>query len=182
MQINDPNGTYVKVTSGNRLGTSSVGTLIEHNVNHIAEQFYSLPVTVTPTAALDCFAYITNNSDEDLIITGFNVDVPTDERVIVKFHDIGTASGGATVTAVNRNAGSGNLADITAEYGVDITGFSGGAIVGGFFVQGGESTSQIDIISDLIVPKNKTVTFYVQNGAIEIRLGVAFYFHVSGDE
>jgi len=170
-------GNTAQIKKDNRLAVHSVSATIEHYVNHGEGQSYTAGFSVTPTGAGDCFGYIINNNDIDLIVSTFMVNVASDETIIVKLGDTGTPVGGADITAVNRNAGSGNVADITAQSGVDITGFSGGSVVASFFVKGGDSSKQIEILSSLIIPKNKIISFYASSGAIAIMLGISAYFH-----
>jgi len=95
----------------------------------------------------------------------------------VKLGDSGTPVGGTSVTPVNRNAGSGNEADVTAQQGVDITGLSGGSVVAGAFVQGGANSMKVSIRSGLILPKNKVLTLYVVTGTAAVMVGVSANFH-----
>ena len=170
-------GNTTQVKKDNRLAVHSVSASIEHYVNHDKEQAYTAGFAKTPTGAGDCFGYIINNNDIDLIVSTLMVNTASDETIIIKFGDIGTPVGGSDITIVNRNAGSGNTADVTAQSGVDITGLSGGNPVASVFVKGGESSEQIEILSSLIVPKNKMISFYVNSGAIAVTLGLSVYFH-----
>jgi len=170
-------GKTAEVKSDNRLAVHSVSASIEHYVNHHAGQAYTAGFAKTPTGAGDCFGYITNNNDMDFVISTVMVSAASDETVIMKFGDTGTAIGGTDVALVNRNAGSGNVANVTAQSGVDITGMSGGSAVASVFIQGGESSKQVEITSSLIIPKNKTISFYVASGAIAVVLGLSVYFH-----
>ena len=170
-------GTTAKVNSENMLETKCVGVDFEQHINEDHGQAYSAGIQQTPTAAGDCFAYITNNSDGDMIVSALMLAAASDEYVVVKLGDTGTAIGGDTVTPGNRNAGSGNEADVTAEQGVDITGLSGGTGVMRIFLDGGVSSKKYDICSCLIIPKNKTISFYCVTGAIQITMGVAMFFH-----
>ncbi len=179
MIIEDSTGTGygAKIDAENRLHVKSIGVNFEHVVNHNHGDSYTAGFSVTPTAAGDCFGYITNNGSKDLVLTTLMLSAASDEVIQMKIGDTGTAVGGAEITLVNRNAGSGNEADVTSEQGVDITGLAGGSVVAGLFIQGGESSLQVNIPSSIIIPKNKTVSFYVVTGGIAVMVGCSIYFH-----
>jgi hypothetical protein len=170
-------GYKVIVDEEGKLQARCITSELEFHTNDHEGGAYSLTLSYTPTGAGDCFGYITNNSNVPLIISALMFYAASDEFFLVKLGDEGTASGGASVTPVNRNAGSGNLADVTAEGAVDITGLSGGSVVAGMFKEGGTSSTKVEIKSGIIIPKNKTVSFYVETGAIAVRVGVEMYFH-----
>ena len=171
-------GKTVGVTEENRLKVSAVSYSSEHEVNHHDGQAYSLGSSLTPTGAGDCFLYIKNDSDTDMIITEFMLNAASDETITFKINDSGTPVGGTTITPVNRNAGSGNAADVTALNGVDITGLSGGSSVMGVFLKGGETSVRIAPASTFIIPKNKVFTGYVSSGGIQIKVGMGISFHM----
>lgn len=177
MIINDPNGQAASVNSDGRLVTSAITYPSAHHVNHIDGKAYSFRVTATPTAAGDCFAYVTNLDDEDMVIDLIIANVETTETLLVKLGDSGTAAGGTDVTLTNLNAGSGNLAEVTAQSGNDITGLSGGQIAVGFCFNGGDCSKQVPVPPSFIVPKNKTISLYAVTGGIEINAGMLITFH-----
>ena len=174
---NPTNGDKAGVTSANRLKASCVTVSSAHEVNHSTGDAYSFRIDETPTGALDCVGYIKNNSDSDMVIDMIIAGAASDETIIVKLGDSGTTSGGAAATLTNLNAGSGNIADVTAETGSDITGLSGGSTAMGFFVKGGESSKQFQIPSSFIIPKNKIISFYAKTGGIAVLTGALITFH-----
>lgn len=174
------NGYGAAVTSENRLKVSASTFTLEHEVNHHDGQAYSFGLSLTPTGAGDCFLYIKNNSETDMVISEFMLNAASDETITFKLGDAGTPIDGDTGTPVNRNAGSGNQAAVTALTGVDITGLSGGGAVMGVFLKGGESSVIRRPLSNFIIPKNKVFTGYVSSGAIQIKIGMGFAFHASG--
>jgi len=168
-------GTSAIVTSEGRLETYSVIEPESLHVNEEEGQTYSAVTSRTPSGAADCFLYIKNNSDEDLIICCMRLWTASAESVQVKLGDTGTATSGNTLTPVNRNGGSGNLASATVEDGVDITGLSGGSVVDEVF--GSTTMNTYEWSSGLIVPKNRTASFYAVTGGVALKATVAFYFH-----
>ncbi len=170
-------GYKLKINSEGQAEVRCITSELEFHANYHEQQAYSAQFIYTPTGAGNCFGYIKNNSNDDMIISALMMYAASDESFSIKLGDTGATSGGTTVTPVNRNAGSGNLADVTCEGGVDITGLSGGSVVAGRFIKGGETSAKVEIKSGLVVPKNKIISFYVQSGAIAIRLGVEMYFH-----
>jgi len=183
-QIEDGTGSgrSAGVSKENKLQVMCVAITNEHHINHHEKQAYSLGVQQTPTGAGDCFCYIKNTKDDDMMISAVMLATATDEYIIIKLGDEGTALSGTTATPVNRNAGSGNEADCTAEVGNNITGLSGGSGVMRLFIDGGTSSKKYELCSSLIVPKNKTVSFYAVTGSILITMGVAMFFHSDQSE
>jgi len=178
MFIESPsNGYKAEINEENRIKAECVAITSAHHANHHEKEAYSFRIDVTPTGAGDCIGYIKNNSNNDMVIEEIVVAVDSNETIIIKIGDIGTPSGGSSVSLTNLNAGAGNIADVTAESGVDITGLSGGAIAMGFFVKGGESSMQFPIPPSFIIPKNQTISFYVKTGAIPVLVGALITFH-----
>jgi len=179
MLIEDGKGTgrQAAVDSENRLMTLAISAALQQHINHDEGFCYSTFFSVTPTGAGDCFGYIKNNSDTDMVVTALMLRCASDETIQVKLGDSGTPVGGAAVTPTNRNAGSGNEADVTALQGVDITGLSGGSVAAGVFVQGGVNSMKVSIRSGLIIPKNKVLTLYAVTGTAAVMVGVSCNFH-----
>ncbi len=169
------------VTEEGRLRTSAQTFTQEHHTNHHEGQCYSYGVMITPTGAGDCFLYLKNNSDTDLVVSEFMLRAASDEIVTFKLDDVGTPIGGTVGTPVNRNAGSGNIANVTAYYGADITGLSGGNAVMAMFLKGGETSVRIEPLSAFIIPKNHTITGYVSTGGIAVMIGMGISFHKIGE-
>lgn len=179
MYIEDGKGTGYKaqVTKENQLVTWSIVAPLQHHVNHTHGDMYSLLINKTPTGAGDCFCYIKNTDDIDIVITSMKFSAATDETITVKFNDTGTASGGTATTPVNRNATSGHTAAGTFETGVDITGLSGGSSVDQFVIDGATGTLKVIWESGLILPKNQTLTLYATTGAIALVGSISFFYH-----
>lgn len=174
------NGNIAGVDNENRLTVASTIQTREHEINHHEGQSYSFMISTTPSDAGDCFCYIKNNGDIDLIVSEMMMRAVSDETITFKLGDSGTPIGGNIGTPVNRNAGSGNEADITSLYGADITGLSGGSTVFGMFLKGGDSSVRVAPLSGFIVPKNKVITGYVATGGIAIMVGLGLSFHSIG--
>jgi len=149
-------------------------SITEHSNQH-EEESYSAVIDVTPTGAGDCFFYITNNSDIEAVVTSLKLHAASAETIQVKIRDVGTVGGThAVLTPVNRNAGSGKVADVTCESGVDITGLSGGDIVDVLIA--GAPMWRWEWESGLIIPKNRTVSLYAVTGAIAIQATLGFCY------
>lgn len=169
------NGKKAGVTLGNRLSTSAVQRDEQVQANTDGD-FYALVISQTPTGADDCFCHIVNDNETDLIFSSMRAYVPTDETIQIKLGDTGTPSGGTTGTAINRNAGSGNLLDATIEVGSDITGLSGGSVVDDVFIKAGESSRLFYWRSGIILPKNSRLSFYAVTGAILTNMTLCMYY------
>jgi hypothetical protein len=178
MLIEDGKGRGYKaaVTPENKMDVCAVVRTIDLFCNQAKGISYSLLISQTPTGAGDCFCYIKNNDEKDVVVSSIKLYAATDEVFTVKLNDTGTSSGGSAASPVNRKAGCGNVADITCETGNDITGLSGGDAVETIFVNGDESSNRYEWLSCLIIPKNHTMTLYVTNGAIAIRATLSMHF------
>jgi len=174
------NGFGAAVNEVNQLLTSAVTVTKEHEVNHADGQAYSVFASLTPAevtgAALGCFMYNKNESDNDMIISEMMMWAASVETFSIKLGDEGTPVTGTAVTPSNRNAGSGNVATGTFQTGTDITGLSGGNTVFGFTKATG-SSERIAPASSFIIPKNKVATVYVGTGNIAIRFGMGISYH-----
>lgn len=179
MIIEDGHGTAVKakVNQEGCICTKAVSIPWERHINEEYGEAYSVIIDKTPTGAGDCFCYIKNDSDMDMFITSIVLSAATDETVRIKFKDTGTPSGGTANVPVNRNAGSGKLADITCEDGVDITGLSSGEIVEQLDVDGASGSRKFVWDSAGIIPKNQTMTLYAVTGAIALKATLGLAFH-----
>ena len=176
MIVRDPrSGIGQSVTQGGMAISKAICQTITEHSNQHEEESYSAVMSVTPTGAGDCFFYITNNNDIDAVVTSLKLYAASAETIQVKIRDTGTVGGThAALTPVNRNAGSGKIADVTCESGVDITGLSGGDIVDELMA--GATMYRWQWQSGLIIPKNRTVSLYAATGAIAIKATLGFCF------
>ena len=176
MILRDPkSGMGQSVTIGGlAINKAICQTITEHSNQH-EEQSYSAVISVTPTGAGDCFFYIINDSDIEAVVTSLKLHAGAAETIQVKIRDTGIVGGThAPLTPVNRNAGSGKIADVTCESGVDITGLSGGDIVDELVA--GTTMYRWQWQSGLIIPKNRMVSLYAETGAIAIKATLGFCF------
>jgi len=179
MKLNDGTGKQygVKVDKENLLHTFSVIATETRHTNYRHGESYSVIFDKTPTGAGDCFGFIKNTSDVELMITSATIRVASDEIIQFKLGDIGTAVGGTTLASINRNLNYGKTADTVIESGVDITGLSGGSIVEKLFIDGAVSSEKYKWDSGFILPKNKMISFYVTTGNIAVLMTIAMFFH-----
>jgi len=170
------NGYAAEVNAENRLATNSVCQSAVHHINHHEGKYFTLTITSQATAADDCIGYVQNDDDDDLVISHVYLYCSASTLLSVKGFDIGTPVGGTAIYPVNCNFGSGNAADGTFQRGNDITGLSGGSTVVNLFTAENEGTL-LDFSPYLIVPKNKTCTFYVDQNSASATIGLGFGFH-----
>ena len=176
MIIRDPkSGVGQAVTKGGMGVVKAICQTITEHANQHQEESYSAVIAVTPTGAGDCFFYIINNSDIEAVVTSLKLQAGAAENIQVKIRDTGTVGGThAALVPVNRNAGSGRIADVTCESGVDITGLSGGDVVDELVA--GTTMYKWEWQSGLIIPKNRMVSLYAVTGAIAIKATLGFCF------
>jgi len=171
-------GRYgAEVSSEGKLFVHSSMVQWQHHSNDHGDA-YSFVVAKTPTGAGDCFAFIKNNDDKDMVVTSVKLACVAADRIQVNLNDdVSTAAGGTTTTMVNRNAGSGNTADVTSESGVNITNLTGGLVVDDLLVAAGTNMQKYSWGSGLIIPKNKTISFWAVTGTAAINMTLSLYFH-----
>jgi hypothetical protein len=176
MILRDPKtGIGQSVTAGGMAINKAICQTITEHSNQHEEESYSAVMSVTPTGAGDCFFYIINDSDIEAVVTSLKLYAAAAETIQVKIRDTGTVGGTHTaLTPVNRHAGSGKIADVTCESGVDITGLSGGDIVDELVA--GTVMYRWQWQSGLIIPKNRMVSLYAETGAIAIKATLGFCF------
>lgn len=178
MLIEDGRGRGYKaaVTPENKVDVCAVVRTIDLYCNQVKGISYSLLISQTPTGAGDCFCYMKNNNEKDIVISSVKLQAATDETVVLKLNDTGTPLGGSDATPINRKAGCGNVADITCKVGNDITGLSGGDAIETIFLNGGESSKRYEWLSCFVVPKNHIVTLYATTGAIAVTATLSMHF------
>jgi len=177
MLIEDGSGSGWKAAVGNdnKLRVCAVTRTMDLHCNQKLAKSYSLVMSQTPAGAGDCFGYVKNNDDEDMVISSIKVYGVSNEIFEIKLNDTGIPTG-TDATPVNRKAGSGNVAEATCKVGNDITGLSGGSTVEVIPVKGGETATRYEWLSGLVVPKNHTLTLYVVTGGIAVRATLSMHF------
>lgn len=182
MLIEDGKGSGYRaaVTKENKLDVCAVTRTIDLYCNQGLGVSYSLLMSQTPAGPGDCFCYVKNNDDRDMVITSVKLYAASNEVFEIKLSDIGDPVDGSDATPVNRKAGSGNIAEVTAKVGNDITGLSGGTAVEVIPVKGGETATRYEWLSGLVIPKNHTLTLYAATGGIAIRVTLSMHFCLCG--
>jgi len=183
--VRDPNtGRGMSVDSEGRAEVAAVVTSRESHANWVHGEAYSAPFACDPDGAADCFFYLKNQDDKDLIVEGLELTAAGADEIYVVIGATGTAvkTNGADITPVNLNAGSGNEADVlcysnTADGAVDITGLSGGSTVKYIWITAAATTAYFNHEQDIIIPKNYTYSLWAVGGDAAIRGTVLFHFH-----
>ena len=179
MQIDDATGTGNKagVDAENRLMADTVSSSLEHHTNMYHGAAYSLLFSATPTGAGDCFLYIKNEDDEELIIEGFGLYLEADEYIDIVIGDTGTPVGGTDITPGNCNSGSGSIASGIFENGNDITGLTGGTRIYRIYHANSKETNYTNFEMDIILAKNTTLTMYIQTGTTALAGFLDMLYH-----
>lgn len=112
-----------------------------------------------------------------MYVCSLTASAATDETIQIKVKDIGTPAGTTVNTPVNRNAGSGKVADVDCYDGVDITGLSGGSVIEQFEFDGNTGSTKFRYSSCIIIPKNHVLTLYAVTGAIALKVSLSLMFH-----
>jgi len=173
-------GYTALVNSDNRLGISAVIDNRAHHVNHIDKEYYTLTINQQATAANDCIGYIKNDNDTDLVIDSIYLYSAAGTLLTINTNDTGTPNSPTTITPVNCNAGAGNTADATCYQGADLdnggSSLSGGSAVLNWHAPAGEGRL-LDFTSSIIMPKNTTATFWVNQNTASVVVGLGMGFH-----
>lgn len=155
-------GRKAEVNKNNKLMVNAVAASPEHFIN-TKGQAYSVSFAATPAGPGDCFFYMKNTSDTDMIIEGFGLYLVANEYVDVNLKVEGIPIGGSDITPINLNGGSGNLADGDFENGNDITGLTG-SVAYRFYHASGNDTKYHNFEMDIILTKNQTLMLCIQTG------------------
>ena len=179
MKIEDGTGSgkSAGVDSENRLLSDSVSRSLESHTNLDHGDAYSLLFSATPAAPADCFLYLKNEDEKDLIIEGFGLYLLADEYVDVVITDAGTPLGGTDIVPGNLNAGSGKTASGTFQHGNDITGLDGGRTIYRIYHTSSTGTDYTNFEMDVVLSKNTTLTMYVQTGTAALAGFLDMYYH-----
>lgn len=172
-------GKRAKVNSYNQLVVRAISGSVEHWSNHDQEKAYHVLFDQTPTAAGDCFFYLKNTSDMDIIIEGFTCSVASAEQIEVYLGDTGTPVGGTTLTPVNANTNAGGVATGTFQAGNDITGLTQGSKLDKVWFTSAASTAY-NFEVDVVVGTNGVFTMCATAGAKNVRGTIYFYYEDVG--
>ncbi len=173
------NGQSAKVTDDGRLAVAAIAASPEHYFNHSKGQAYTASFSATPTGAGDCFFYMKNTGEPDIIIEGFGLWLAANEYIDVNLRDTGTAANGTDITPVNLNTSSGNSPITTIQNGNDITGLSGGDLAYRVYHASSQDITYTNFEMDIILTKNGVFTLYVQTGTTAL---AGFIDFAVGDE
>ena len=180
--INGPDGTVANVDDEHRLAVRSVETSLEHHVNAEEGEAYTWQFSEDPDAGDDCIFYLKNNDDKNLILEGIDLFITTDCDVYLKVGGTGTTATGTAITGTNLNAGSGNSADVTCIHDGDIEAagtFTGAIECNRFVYESGTlvDTHHINFVMDIIIPKNKVFSIWVDTTGVVVTGTLYGYFH-----
>lgn len=161
----------------NKLGMAKTLAITQGIAYYVNRQkhFYSCPIQVTPTGAGDCFFYLKNIGDTDIVIQRLSAHVPTNEVINCYMRDIGDPVDGTDFTPINRNCGASGDVEAEVQYGVNITGLTPGDNVDNFHIAADDYTHTYRWEAGIMIPKNKVFTLYAQVGAIEIDFTLTFF-------
>jgi hypothetical protein len=185
IQIEDGTGSgkTAKINSENRLLTYSiVETEPQHTNEEEGRVFRALafvtPSIVNPSIETETsFFYMKNGSTDHLRIYKIKFWVENNEIIDIYANKSGTPVGGIEVVPVNANFGSGIQAEGTFLKGSDITGLSGGTLIGRIRVPADYNTHEADFESTLILPKNNNIVLSTPTGGSDIEIIAVFYYH-----
>lgn len=181
MHIEDGTGTGYKarVSSENKLQVEAVTHISERHVNFVHGQAYSIVLDQVPTGTDDCILYVRNDDDDDLILSSISAFTSGSTELYLHLGDAGTPDTPTTLAPVNRDAGSGNVANCTCQQGADLaTGaaLSGGSEVDRFRLEANAQTYRQHWNSDIIVPKNQTFTLW-SSAIVTVNATLSVFFH-----
>ena len=169
-------GYRVKVDKHNRLWVDTINENKDIRANRKNGQAFAAGFATDPDGAGDCFFYLKNNNDEDVVIPGIWLQLAGAEEIYFQIGATGTAAktSGADITPVNLNAGSGEVSGVTcysnvADGATDITGLSGGSTFHYMYFTAATNTTYYEFPQRVIIPKNKTFSIWAVGGDVVIR-------------
>ena len=179
-------GRTAGVNAENKLEVVAVTASTEHATNHHDGLAFNIcseitPVPPDPSAGdyRSCIFYIKNTSEIDMTIEGIDIRLGgTGEEDVIEVvgRDSGSPLGGITVIPANLNLGSGNPAEGVFLQGSNITGIDGGECLQRIWIKS-NGTNSYNFNQDIIVPKNRIVTFYSRNSVAELDITISFNYH-----
>jgi len=174
-------GNSAGVSDENMLTTLAITASLEHHTNHTNGRAFNLLFAATPASTGDCFLYVKNTSDTDLVAEGFSIKLATSEYIDIKLGDTGTPSGGTDITPANLNSGSGVTATGTFQNGADITALSGGTTIERYYHLNSVASLYTNFNQDIVLQKNGVLTMYVQTGGTALAGTLVFNYHDDED-
>ncbi|HUX30704.1 MAG TPA: hypothetical protein VMV78_08780 [Thiobacillus sp.] len=178
MLIDDGKGKGFRagVDSENRLETFSVVQDLQFHINEVEGQFYSLVVDQVTGGTNRHNIYIKNTSDQKLLITSVTAFATSTATELYALLGVtGTATSPSTGTPVNRNAGSGNTATGTFQYGANLA-LTGGSEVDRWFVDNDLAAVKHEWGSALVLPQNATFVL-ASSASTTINVTISFGYH-----
>ena len=112
-----------------------------------------------------------------MCIEGIRMHLEADEYFDIKIGDTGTPISGSAITPANLNAGSGNIATGTFKNGNTITGLSGGTTIERIYHENAKDYAYTNFEQDIILPKNSTLTSYIESGSVALSGTLVFNYH-----
>ena len=169
-------GYNAGVTPENRLLSEAVCADVQHHINHVHGEFYSLVVDQATGGTNRHNVYIKNTSDDDMVITSVTAFATTTAtELYVLLGVTGTATTPTTGTPVNRNTGSGSTATGTFQYGANLA-MTGGDEMDRWFVDNDVVCHKHSWQSHIVLPKNGTFVL-ASSASTTINVTVSFGYH-----
>ncbi len=185
MKIQDGRGTgeMLGITDEGRLMGQVVSTTVAHHTNHHEGEYYTLTIQQTATSPNYCIGYMKNDNTVDMIVESIYLYCAGSALVTIKGNDTGTPATATTLTPANCNLGSANAAQGTFYKGAHLGSgdLAGGTDLLNWYTSGSNMSPLLLFHPGVIVPKNKTVTFYVGQSSASVIIGVGFYYHEPED-
>ena len=174
-------GYNAEVDSENFLHVHAVTTTAERHVNEEHGEAYHCLIDQSPTAGDDCIFYMENSDDKDMIIEGVWLSSTAACEIYFQLGDVGTRNAATDVVPANCNAGSGNAADGTFEYGADLDGgaatLAGGYEIERYVFRAANNSDHFNFEQDIIMPKNQTITMWCSAAAAVVNATFVFNYH-----
>jgi len=163
--IEDGTGSGIKAKV-NKLNQLVVRSIVELDINHIAERFsesyFTQAIDAGPVAG-EYTLYFKNTSEKDFIINAIDGFV-TDADVVWKLTEVTGTTTGTVIVPVNFNLGSGKTADATVRGGAAGVGsVTPGTVIRTIY--GGAVFNRFRIEAHIIIPKDKAIAFEYDAGS-----------------
>jgi hypothetical protein len=162
-QIKDGTGRgyLVKVTADNQILVDSRSVSSEHYANEMKQKAFNTNFQSTSmTAAKRVIHYFKNTGTKAIIFEGISWNVTQNIEIELRFNMTGTLAGGTDMDVGNLHSGSNNTLDMTAKYGDNITGLSGGTLIFRAKQAAGNYSVNTNFEADVILAANTDMAIY----------------------
>ena len=154
-------GYQAKVNNDNQLLVDARSVSAEHWANHEKSKAFNTNFqALSMTATKRIIHYFKNTGSAEVIFEGISWNVSQNIEIELRSNMTGTLAGGTDMDIGNLNTGSNNTLAVTALYGDNITGLSGGDLIFRAKQSAGDYSINTNFEADVILAPNTDMAIY----------------------